>query len=43
MVQIEILSLIGEVPVDSHGWADDVDFVLDPQTNTFQTIAAMQR
>ena len=42
MVQIEILSLIGEAPVDSHGWADDVDFVLDPQTNTFQTIAAMQ-
>jgi len=42
MVQIEILSLIGEAPVESHGWADDVDLVLDPQTNTFQTITAMQ-
>jgi len=42
MVQIEILSLIGEAPVESNGWADDVDFVLDPQTNTFQTTTLMQ-
>jgi hypothetical protein len=42
MIQIETLSLIGEARVDSHGWADDVDFVYDPGTNTYRTSTTMQ-
>lgn len=42
MIQVETLSLIGSAPVESNGWAGDIDMVYDPETHTFSAITNMQ-
>ncbi|HHV02536.1 MAG: SusF/SusE family outer membrane protein [Bacteroidales bacterium] len=42
MIQVETLSLIGSAPVESNGWASDIDMVYDPETHTFSAITDMQ-